>query len=55
MLEFCGDVLGDMAGQYLPDFVGGGAGVEAGSQIASPGETIDIYLKEVLERVEVSD
>ena len=42
-------------GQYLPDLIGGGAGVEAGSQIASPGEAIDIYLKEVLERVEIAD
>lgn len=42
-------------GQHLPDFVGGGAGVEAGSQIARPGEAIDIYLKEVLERVEIAD
>ena len=41
--------------QYLPDFVGGGAGVEAGSQIAGSGEAIDIYLKEVLERVEIAD
>ena len=42
-------------GQYLPDLIGGGAGVEAGSQITSPGEAIDIYVKEVLERVEIAD
>ena len=42
-------------GQHLPDLIGGGAGVEAGSQIASPSEAIDIYLKEVLERVKIAD
>ena len=42
-------------GQHPPDFVGGGAGVEAGSQVAGPGEAIDIYLKEVLERVKIAD